>query len=514
MKKMVLVTMAGLLFSLTTPAQNYLVVYLDDSTGPVISKHIYGHFSEHLGRCIYEGYWVSNESGIPARNGIRQDVVEALKATGIPNLRWPGGCFADTYHWKDGIGTPEKRVKIINTHWGGVTEDNSFGTHEFMELCDQLDTEAFISANMGSGSVEEMAQWVEYLTSGNESPMTGLRKLNGREEPWKIKFWGLGNEPWGCGGNMDAGQYADEMRRYSTYCVDFPGNKMEKIACSSYGSNVEWTEVLMSDVQTRNMFQGLSIHLYTQVNGWSDRRNATGFGEEDWFMLLRNSLNMKDAVERHSRIMDKYDPTRQIGLFVDEWGNWYDVEPGTNPGFLYQQNSLRDALSAAINLHIFQDHAERVKGANLAQTVNVLQALILTEGAKMVKTPTYYVFKLLRGHQDAQRLTVHLITEPYVYKTEAIPALSASASRDPNGSIHISITNSNPSKTIPLHVDLIGKPVQHINGRIVTGEKIGSFNRFDQQEEVADKPFRDFALKGKVLHVQVPPKSILMIEMN
>ncbi len=361
------------------PAQNYLVVHLADTTGPTISKHIYGHFSEHLGRCIYEGYWVGHEGDIPNKNGIRKDVVTALKEVAIPNLRWPGGCFADTYHWKDGIGPQSERASIINTHWGGVTEDNSFGTHEFMELCAQLETEAFISGNIGSGTVQEMAQWVEYLTSGNESPMTKWRQENGRKDPWKVRFWGLGNEPWGCGGNMNASQYADEMRKYSTYCRDFSGNQMLRIACSTYGEDITGTEELMKDPQNRNMFQGLSIHYYTQVNGWGDRRYATGFEEDSWFLLLKNCLKIEAIISAHERIMDQYDPTRTKGLYIDEWGNWYLVEPDSNPGFLYQQNSLRDAVSTAINLHIFNDHAARVKGANLAQTVNVLQALILTD---------------------------------------------------------------------------------------------------------------------------------------
>ena len=492
-------------------SQNYLVVHMNDTTGPVISKHIYGHFSEHLGRCIYEGFWVGEGSAISAKNGIRQDVVEALKEVKIPNLRWPGGCFADTYHWKDGVGPQTERAKIINTHWGGVTEDNSFGTHEFMELCEQLGTEAFISGNMGSGSVEEMAQWVEYLTSANESPMTDWRKRNGREEPWKVAFWGLGNEPWGCGGNMNATFYADEMRRYSTYSPDFSGNRMTRIACSSYGSDVSWTEVLMKDPLNRRMFQGLSIHLYTQVNGWGDKRSATGFGEEDWFMLIRNSLRMKDAVEAHARVMDRYDPEKRIGLYVDEWGNWYDVEPETNPGFLYQQNSLRDALTTAINLHIFQDYADRVKGANLAQTVNVLQALILTDGARMVLTPTYYVFRMLRAHQDARRLTSQLISESYRYGNEQIPALTASASRDSAGVVHLSVTNSNPNKSIPLKVDLVGQQVRGVTGRIVTADQVDAHNRFGEPERVTEKSFNGFKIKNQHLEVDIPSKSVIML---
>ena len=495
-------------------AQNYLVVHLDSKDAPVISKHIYGHFSEHLGRCIYEGYWVAENAGIPQTNGIRNDVVQALKEVKIPNLRWPGGCFADTYHWKDGIGVPEQRATIINTHWGGVTEDNSFGTHEFMELCRQLETEAFISGNMGSGTVQEMAQWVEYLTSANESPMTSLRKENGQTDPWKVAFWGLGNEPWGCGGNMDAEQYADLMRVYSTYCRDFSGNRMKRIACSSYGADASWTEVLMKDPQNRSMFQGISTHYYSFARGWGDKGNATGFDERDWFDVMKKAFAMEGVLKAHERVMDQYDPERRIGLYVDEWGNWYNQEPGSHPGFLYQQNSLRDAVTAAATLNLFNNHAARVHGANLAQTVNVLQALILTEGEKMIKTPTYFVFKLMKAHQEASLLRTQLISEDYCYEEETLPALSASASRHPEGFFTLSLTNCNPSKPITLKTDLIGKQIRSGSARVITHEAMDAFNDFTHPDRIRDEKFSDFTLKDNELVIHIPAKSVVVLTLN
>ena len=391
-----------------------------------ISRHVYGHFSEHLGRCIYDGFWVGEESPIPNTRGIRNDLVEALRAIRIPNLRWPGGCFADEYHWMDGIGPRERRPKNINTHWGEVIESNHFGTHEFMDLCDQLGCDPYICGNVGSGSVREMQQWVEYLTSDGEDSMAELRRTNGRREPWKVRFWGVGNENWGCGGNMRPEYYADLYRRYATYLRDFAGNRLYPIACGANGSDYRWTEVLM---QRAAKLEALSLHYYTWSAPGRPRTTATGFCEEDWFGLLQRALRMDELITRHSTIMDRYDPDKRVALIVDEWGTWHEPEPGTNPRFLYQQSTMRDALVAALTLDIFNRHCARVRGAQIAQTVNVLQAMALTEGDRMVLTPTYHVFDLYRGHQDATSLPLDVRADRYGIGNESIPAVSASASR-------------------------------------------------------------------------------------
>ncbi|MCU0362286.1 MAG: alpha-N-arabinofuranosidase, partial [Bacteroidales bacterium] len=341
---------------------NQLVV-IANNPGAVISKDVYGHFSEHLGTCIYGGLWVGTESKIDNTEGIRNDVLYALREIKVPNLRWPGGCFADTYHWKDGIGPKQNRASIVNTHWGGVTEDNSFGTHEFMRLTELLGCDAYINGNVGSGTVQEMAEWVEYLTSDAESPMTKLRKQNGREEPWKVKYFAIGNENWGCGGNMTDAYYSNVMRQFSTYLNNYGENRLYRVACGPSDFNVAWTETLMKDGSTRARFQGLSIHYYSIVDGWGYKGSATKFDEREWFETMRMNLQMDNIIQQHSAIMDRYDPQKTKGLVVDEWGNWFQVEPGTNPGFLYQQNTMRDALTAAIHLNIFNNHADRVKVA-------------------------------------------------------------------------------------------------------------------------------------------------------
>ena len=491
---------------------NRLVVNTDLGS-ETISRHIYGHFSEHLGHCIYGGFWVGEDSPIPNTRGIRNDVVRALKELHIPNLRWPGGCFADDYHWMDGIGPKKERPSMINTHWGGVTEDNSFGTHEFMDLCEQLECEPYITANVGSGTVREIAQWVEYLTSDAISPMTELRKQNSREKPWKIKFWGLGNESWGCGGSMEPEYYDDLMRRYSTYCRNFGANRLYQIACGANSYDYEWTDVLMRDPENRNRMSGLSLHYYTVCHDWSKKGSATNFDENEWYLTLSKTLAMDELVRKHSIVMDKYDPEKRIGLIVDEWGNWHDVEPGTNPGFLYQQNTLRDAMVASINLNIFNNHCDRVKMTNIAQTINVLQSMILTRNDELVLTPSYYVFEMFRVHQDATLLPVDLTCENYAFEQNSIPAISASASKAKDGKIHISISNLNPNKAISLRCEMRGiTEVDRISGRIITAETMNAFNDFDKKEEVSTADFKGFELDGNNVNIDLPAKSIVMIE--
>ncbi len=488
---------------------NQLIINADQGR-LIISKHVYGHFSEHLGHCIYGGLWVGEQSSIPNVRGIRKDVVEALRKMQIPNLRWPGGCFADTYHWKDGIGPREKRPTIINTHWGGVTEDNHFGTHEFMDLCSQLGAEAYICGNVGSGTVQEMAQWVEYLTFDGKSPMADWRRSNGQQEPWKVRFWGIGNESWGCGGNMRPEFYADLARRYQTYLLNFGGNRLTKIASGPNNDDYRWTEVLMREAGSE--IDGLGFHYYTV--DWSNKGSATQFDESAWFKVLKKTLFMEELIERHSTVMDRYDPQQRVGLMVDEWGTWYDVEPSTNPGFLYQQNSLRDALVAGINLNIFNNHCERVRMANIAQLVNVLQSVVLTKDEKMVLTPTYHVFEFYKVHQDATLLPVIFESAEYAYNGEKIPAISASASRDKAGRIHVTLCNLDPNKPNSISAVLRGAKLSKVSGRVLTASAINAHNTFENPEVVKPSDFKGARLTSYGFEVTLPSKSVVVLEME
>ena len=506
-------------FLLAQSTENKIIVYTDSIQGK-ISKNIYGHFAEDLGHCIYGGFWVGENSSIPNTRGIRNDVVKALREINIPNLRWPGGCFADTYHWKDGIGPKSERKKIVNTTWGGVVEDNSFGTHEYMDLCEQLGCEPVICGNLGSGTVQEMADWVEYLTSDAESPMTELRKKNGREKPWKVKFWGVGNESWGCGGIMSADFYSNEMAKYSFFLKNYDGNTLYKIASGGLQEDYDWTEKIIkkwseADDWLQNYLGGYSLHYYTICHDWDHKGSATDFNEDEWFSTLLKTLYMDDLIKKHSAIMDKYDPEKKIGLIVDEWGDWFDPEPGTNPAFLYQQNTLRDAMVAALNLDIFNKHCDRVKMANIAQTINVLQSVILTKGEQMVKTPTYYVFKMYKVHQNADLLPMNISCGNYTVGDKSIKTISSSASKDSTGLIHITLSNVNPNESAKVQIELKGSEQREfVRGEIITGDKMNSYNDFGKAEEVTLKDFSNVNLDANELKVELPSKSIVMIELK
>jgi len=478
-----------------------------------INRNIYGHFSEHLGRCIYEGLWVGEDSPIPNTNGIRNDVLEALKRLRIPVLRWPGGCFADEYHWKDGVGPRENRKRMVNTHWGGVIENNHFGTHEFMMLCELLGCEPYICGNVGSGTVQEMSEWVEYLTFDGESPMADWRRANGREQPWRVKYWGVGNENWGCGGNMRPEYYADLYRRFQTYLRNYGDNKLHKIACGANSGDYRWTEVLMQ--QAAPYMHGLSLHYYTVPGTWEKKGPATGFTVDEWWITLKKALHMDELITKHSAIMDVYDPEKRIDLIVDEWGTWYDVEPGTNPGFLYQQNSIRDAIVAGATLHIFHRHSDRVRMANIAQLINVLQSVILTEGERMLLTPTYHVFDLFKVHQDAELLDSHESVERTGPEGE-LPKVSVSASRAADGKIHISLVNLDFEGSADVEVELRGLAGSRVEiaGTTLTSDKIDGHNTFDEPERVKPVPFRGFRIEGSRLDVQLPPMSVTVLELS
>ena len=505
---------------MTTPTSNAVINL--DVPGPVISRHLYGHFAEHLGRCIYGGIFVGEDSPIPNVRGIRTDVVEALKELHIPNLRWPGGCFADEYHWMDGIGPKDERPTVVNTHWGNVVEDNSFGTHEFMDLVEQLDTEPYICGNVGSGSVREMADWVEYLTRSGDAPMSALRRKNGRDEPWRVKYFGIGNESWGCGGNMRAEYYADLARQYSTYCRNHDGNQLYKIAGGANVDDYHWTETLMKTLgdlgcgcNPRHFFDAISLHYYTYPYGWEPKVSATEFDAETYYATLVSAWRIDELLTRHSAIMDVYDPDKRIGLVLDEWGTWFAVEEGTNPGFLYQQNTMRDALVASVHFDAFHRHAERLAMANIAQTVNVLQAVLLTDDDVLIRTPTYHVFEMNKGHHDAVSLPLHWIGEPLPQRSvegKEMTLISGSASiRD--GQALISLTNLDLETAHTVRLDLRGAGASKPVGRILQGAAINDHNTAAQPDLVAPKPFEVPGLEEGVLRVELPPASFVTVSL-
>ncbi|MBO7387928.1 MAG: alpha-N-arabinofuranosidase [Lachnospiraceae bacterium] len=486
-----------------------------------INPELQGHFSEHLGRCIYEGLFVGENSKIPNVKGMRKDVVKALKEMGIPVLRWPGGCFADEYHWMDGIGPKKDRKKMINTHWGGVVEDNSFGTHEFMELCKQLGCKTYINGNVGSGTVREMSEWVEYMTFEGVSPMADLRAKNGSKAPWKVDYFGVGNENWGCGGNMTPEYYGNLYRRYQTYVRDYKADEhIFKVCCGPNVDDYDWMDKVLytchrnAEAKHHGFMDGISLHYYTFTEDWDHKGSATDFTEKEWYKILKRTLKIEDLINHHTAIMDKYDKEGKIALIVDEWGTWYNVEPGTNPGFLYQQNTVRDALVAGINLNIFNKHCDRVKMANIAQLVNVLQSVILTDGDKMVKTPTYHVFKMYSKHQDNELVDSHIETEEIGLESdEKVPNLTESVSIDKDGKLHITLTNLSAKKAYSIEGHIADSKIKAVKGEIVGGE-IHEHNTFDKPDEVKTVEFKDFDFKGDALKIKIPASSVLHLEVT
>jgi len=495
-------------------AQNNIVLNAGNGKD-VIDKNIYGHFAEHLGHCIYGGFYVGDTNKtIPNKDGVRLDVIDALKKLKVPVLRWPGGCFADTYHWRDGVGPKKERPSMLNIWWGNVKEDNSFGTNEFLNMCEQLGAEPYLSGNVGSGTPQELADWVKYTSHPNgSSPMTDLRQQYGRPNPWKVRLWGLGNEAWGCGGNMKVEHYANVYRQYATFMTNWNNSdRIYRIASGASDDDYHWTEVLMKELPA-GMYDALGLHHYSVIN-WSKKGSATNFSEEEYFTTMKRALQMEELVTKHSEIMDKYDPQKKKALAVDEWGGWYDVEPGTNGAFLFQQNTMRDAMLAGATLNIFNNHCDRVKMANLAQTINVLQAVILTKEEKIVLTPTYHVMEMYNVHQDATMLPVEVNSNKYILGKDTLNAISASASKDKNGVTHISLVNIDSKNPQTISINISGAEYKTISGRILKSDRLQNYNSFEKPNTIAPVTFTDAKLNANRLEVKLPPFSVVVLELK
>ncbi len=505
-----------------TAADTVALVVDPSQLGPKIDRNLFGQFAEHLGQGVYEGVWVGPDSPIPNTRGIRNDVVAALKALKVPNVRWPGGCFADEYHWRKGIGA--QRAVTLNPNWGGVTESNAFGTHEFMDFLGQIGSEAFLSVNVGSGTPQEAAEWLEYLTTAQPTTLAKERAANGQAAPYKIAYLGIGNESWDCGGNMTPEYYLSQMKAYSRFVRNFnPAqekgpHKMLKIAVGPGGDGprwTEWTDVVMKAWQGRSWswdMDGLSLHSYT-VPKWPPSHKSVGFGEAEYAQILKTTLEMDRLVKTHSAIMDKYDPQKKIALVVDEWGAWYAPLPGSNPGFLAQQNSQRDAILAALNLNIFARHADRVRMANIAQMINVLQAMILTDKEKMILTPTYHVFKMYLPFQDATFVPVSLDAGTYTQGDITLPRLDVIAAKDPAGKLWLALTNIDPNRPVAIEAKLAGITPKAVAGETLTAPRVDSVNTFDAPQAVVPKPVVA-KIQGGALALTLEPKSVTVISVE
>ncbi len=472
-----------------------------------IPAEIYGHFAEHLGTCIYGGLWVGPESEIANEEGYRSDVLAALRELHIPVLRWPGGCFADEYHWRDGVGPRENRPRMVNSNWGGTVEDNSFGTHEFLNLCEKLGCEPYISGNVGSGTVEELAKWVEYMTAP-EGPMALLRAENGRKEPWRVKYLGVGNESWGCGGNMRPEYYSHLYRRYATYCRNFGENRLYKVASGASDYDFNWTEVLMKQIGNRLM-DGISLHYYT-IRDWNNMGSATQFNDTDYYNTITKALGIEPVLQRHIALMDAYDPEHRVDLLVDEWGTWFDEEPGTIRGHLYQQSTMRDAMVAALTFNIFHRYTKRVKMANIAQIANVLQAMVLTRGSEMVLTPTYHIFRMYRVHQGSEYLPASAVDG----NEGTCHDVSITASRNAAQEVNISVVNPDLTTPRKVVIEFDTLVAGTLAAEILHAERINDFNDFGKAVKVAPRQFSEMNIKGNRLEIRMPAQSIVTLKIK
>jgi alpha-N-arabinofuranosidase len=480
-----------------------------DQPGPVINPDVYGQFAEHLGAGIYGGVWVGEKSDIPNTNGYRNDVIAALKNLHVPVVRWPGGCFADEYHWRDGIGPREKRPVKVNTHWGGVPETNEFGTHEFMTFAEMIGTKVYISGNVGSGSPQEMADWMEYLTSDTVSTLANERRKNGRDKPWDVQFFGIGNETWGCGGNMTPEWYSNLFRQYATFVKAPRGKRPKIVASGGHDEGTAWAEVLTT--QIKRDLDAISHHYYTVPTGvWAKKGNAIGFPESEWISTFVNTMKIDEYITNNEKILDRNDPAGKVAFFVDEWGTWYSPEPDRDPGFLYQQNSLRDGLLAGINFNIFHRHAKRVQMTNIAQMVNVLQAMILTDGPKMALTPTYHAFQMYIPFQGATTLPAEITTPNYSLGESSVPAVSVSAARDAQGKLVYALVNLDPKREALVTTRVNGGILGKATGRVLTARKMDAHNTPAEPEVVA--PVKISATQSKDATVlRLPPMSLTVV---
>ena len=509
MKNILILTLCC--FAIVATAQNK-VTLKPQQHEVQISKHIYGHFAEHLGRCIYDGIYVGEGSAaVPNTNGVRNDVIKALKDLKIPNLRWPGGCFADTYHWKEAIGPKAERKHIENLSWGNVREDNSFGTNEFLNMCELLGAEPYLAVNMNTGTVQEAVEWVQYTNHKNgTSELTDMREKSGREKPWNVKYWGIGNESWDCGGAMTVDHYINLYKQFATAMTSY-GNteKLFRIAVGPGSPDYAWTESLMKNIPARR-FEGISIHHYSVIN-WSKKGSSSQFSDEEYFKTMQQAWRMEEMVSKNCEVMDKYDPQKRVALVVDEWGGWYDTDPGQAQ--LYQQNSIRDAMIAGLTLNIFNNHADRVRMANLAQMVNVLQSVILTNKEKIILTPTYHVMEMYNVHQDAVLVPLEITSNDFVMGSDRIPAVSVSASTDAGGKMHISLVNMDNKNAQEVEVGLAGLKASKVTGRILTSAKVQDHNTFENPNSVTPKPFKNASLSKGSLKVSMPPNSVVVLEL-
>jgi len=473
--------------------------------GECVSPYMYSHFAEHLGRCIYRGVWVGDSKSIENENGIRTDVVSALKKLQLPALRWPGGCFADSYHWQDGIGPREERPRRYNLWWH-QPEKNEFGTDEFIRFCRMIGTEPYICVNVGSGTVEEARAWVEYCNSNQDTTWAQKRAENGSAEPFNVKFWGVGNENWGCGGSMRPEYYAGLYRRFATY-MRATSPEIKLFACGSHAGIPEWDVRFLEGVKgATRLVDYLSLHIYS-ANGISDLQ----YSEDDYYRVMSQVDIMERNLERAAGLCRAYSTSgHRIKVVLDEWGTWFK-EARTENGLL-QQSTMLDAVFTGLSFHCFHRHAADLFMTNMAQTVNVLQALILTEGPKMCCTPTYYVYDMFKPHRGGTLLPINMQTPQLdIAGGKRLPAVSASATTKDDGSLALSLINIDLKNPATVNIDL--PECVRTEARVSELRSVGVTDHNTPDNPDVVKPrMRKLELNGNKLQIEIAPHSVMMVE--
>lgn len=492
----------------------------------VINPYLHGQFAEHLGELVYPGICVEPDCGIPNTHGIRDDVVAALKPLGVPVLRWPGGCFADDYRWRDGIGPIERRPLRLNRHWGLALEPNRFGTHEFVAFCRAIGAEPYFAANLGSGTPADLRDWAEYCNHGGPSALADERRANGAEEPFGVRLWGIGNENWACGGDMSPERYAEEFCRFRSYLSAYSGTAPQAIACGPNGPDWAWTRRFLRHMREHygnrlGAVQGFAAHYYCGTAG-----TATEFTEAQWLELLAKARAVEGVIVGTRSIVDEVDPERRVRLLLDEWGTWHPVEAGKPAGGLYQQSTMRDACVAALSLDLFHNHADKLYMANIAQLINVLQALLLVDGDRCLRTPTYHVFDLYRAHRGGQAVRFESLAEAVSDGGEAAehcrrcyPAGSAPPLRAVHGSASVlggalclTAVNTHPSCAIELEVALVGAAWDEVEYVALAADDIRAHNTFDAPDRVRLSARRSLPVgPGGPLRVAMDPASVVRL---
>jgi alpha-N-arabinofuranosidase len=491
-----------------------VVVRLDEPIA-VVRPELHGQFAEHLGACVNDGLWVGERSAIANVGGFRADVLDALTRLRIPLLRWPGGCFADDYHWEDGVGPRDSRPARVNAWWGHNLEDNAFGTQEFLRLCGLLGAKPYLAGNLGSGTPREMKQWVEYCNFTGPSTLARRRGADGSPQPLGVEYWGVGNENWGCGGSMSPEDYATAYKRFATYLGTFtrPPTRMPLflIACGPNGNNVDWTRRFFAKAGAPAgdwQLHGFAAHYYCGTAG-----TATEYSVDQWYELLHRAAAVEKLILDQRAALDEIDPQRKIGLIVDEWGTWHPPTPGREPNHLWQQNTLRDALVAAITLDAFNNHADKVVMANIAQVVNVLQAMILTDGDRMVLTPTYHAFDLYRPHLGGTAVRLEMESSATVAfvlgdRRERMASLSGSATQlGPR--VTVSLVNVHADLPMEVEIDLGSVRPNAATHAVLTHDDLTAHNTFDDAAAVV--PVRS-EIDADVRRFTLPPASVNVLQ--